>query len=183
MAVAMGLAAALNLSAAEFTAYQLVKEGNSKVADGSKDRVVQIRSEKSVAGIVPATWYVVYYDEYASLKAVEVKFVGGRVVKVDRPARLFEAMADKHTEMDPKRMKIDSDKALKIAMKEDALVNLKVTASQLKLERYEEVPVWKITLWVAKVNKPAKEVKIGEIFVSADDGKVVKLDVKPEKAG
>jgi hypothetical protein len=39
--------------AGELTAFQLVKEGNRYVGEDIKDQVVQIRSEKSVGGMVP----------------------------------------------------------------------------------------------------------------------------------
>src|SRR5262245_8518003 len=47
--------------AAEMTAFELAKEGNRYVGEQSKDKVVQIRSEKSVASMIPDIWYVVYY--------------------------------------------------------------------------------------------------------------------------
>lgn len=163
------------------TAFELVKEGNKNVGAHAKDRVVQIRSEKSVGSVTPNIWYVVYYDEYASLKATEVKFAGGKVVSVKRPLRLLEAAADKADEMNAKQLKVDSDKALKIALKESILENLKVTASQMKLENYSDAPTWKITLWAAKLKNPNKSTEIGQIFVAAEDGKVVKIDIKPSK--
>jgi hypothetical protein len=169
------------LVAGDVTAFTLVKEGNKHVGENSRNRVVQIRSEKSVGSVTPNIWHVVYYDEFAKMKAVEVQFKGGKVTGVTRPFRLLEAVADKDNELDAKLLKLDSDKALKIALKENILENLKVTASQMKLEQYEGAPVWKIKLWAAKIKSPNKDVEIGQIFVAADDGKVVKLDIKPQK--
>ena len=60
--------------AADPTAFELIKMGNQYVGVESKDKVVQIRSEKSIGRLVPNIWYVVYYDPDATLKAVEVKF-------------------------------------------------------------------------------------------------------------
>src|SRR5438034_7573299 len=76
--------------AAEPTALQLIKEGNRYVGEQAKDRVVQIRSEKSIGSLVPVVWYIVYYDPTASLKAVEVKFGAGKMLDVKRPFRLLE---------------------------------------------------------------------------------------------
>lgn len=177
----LGLNLANPLAAADATAFDLIKEGNKNIGAHAKDRVVQIRSEKSVGSVTPNIWMVVYYDQYASMKSVEVKFAGGKLVSVKRPFRLLEAAADKDNELDPKKLKVDSDKALKLALKEQVLENLKVTASQMKLEEYENTPVWKIKLWAAKLKNPSKDVDIGEIFVAAEDGKVIKLDVKPQK--
>jgi len=167
---------------AEATAFELVKEGNKHIGEQSKDRVVQIRSEKSVGSVTPNIWTIVYYDEFATMKATEVKFGGGKLMAVKRPLRLVAAVTDKDSDFDPKRLKVDSDKALQTALAAEILKNLTVTASEMKMERYQESPVWKIKLWVAKIKNPKKDVEIGEIFVDAETGKVIKLDVKPQKA-
>jgi glucose/arabinose dehydrogenase len=176
-----GMLAQSGLKAADKTAFELAKEGNKHVGEHAKDKIVQIRSEKSVGSVTPNVWYVVYYDQFATMKSVEVKFAGDKVASVKRPFRLIEAAADKDSQLNPKQLKVDSDKALKIALKEKILENLKVTASQMKLEEYEGTPVWKIRLWAQKIRQPNKEADIGQIFVAAEDGKVVRLDIKPEK--
>ena len=53
------------------TAFDLMKEGNRYVGEQAKDRVVQVRSEKSMGSLSPKVWYVVFYDPTASMKAVE----------------------------------------------------------------------------------------------------------------
>ena len=50
------------LHAAEPTALQLVKEGNKHVGEDARDKVVQIRSDKSIGSLTPNVWYMVYYD-------------------------------------------------------------------------------------------------------------------------
>ena len=176
----MGWGAAF-VAAADKTAFELAKEGNKHIGEQAKDKIVQIRSDKSVGSVTPNVWYVVYYDQYATMKAVEVKFVGDKVASVKRPLRLIEAAADKDSPLPAKQLKTDSDKALKIALKEKVLENLTITASQMKLEEYEGAPVWKIRLWAQKLRQPNKEADIGQIWVAAEDGKVVRLDLKPEK--
>src|SRR5688572_26296850 len=74
----------------ELTAFDLIKEGNRYVGEHIKDKVVQIRSEKSIGGLTPTIWYVVYYDTTASLKATEVKVGAGKMPDVKRPMRLVE---------------------------------------------------------------------------------------------
>jgi hypothetical protein len=44
----------------EPTAFVLIEQGNDHVGIDSKDKVVQIRSERSVGGMVPNIWYIVY---------------------------------------------------------------------------------------------------------------------------
>jgi hypothetical protein len=124
---------------------------------------------------------VVYYDDFAKLKATEVKFAGGKVVSVKQPFRLGAAITEKDMPFDNKKLKVDSDEALKIALKENILENLTITASQMKLERQAEIPVWKLTLWAKKLKNPNKDAEIGEIWLTAEEGKVVKLDINPRK--
>jgi len=167
--------------AADATAFDLVKEGNRHIGEEAKDRVVQIRSEKSIGTLVPNTWFVVYYDPDATAKAVEIKFMAGRKVSVKRPARILEPITSSHKELPKAKLKIDSDKALDVATKEPVLKNLTLKASQIKLERRgasDETPVWKVELWAAKLENPNKSVSIGEVFVSAEDGSVVKNGLK-----
>jgi len=172
------------LRSAEPTALSLIKEGNRHVGEEAKDRIVQVRSEKSVGTLVPNIWYVVYYDPDATAKATEVKFVAGTKATVKRPARILEPITGGHKEMPRAKLKIDSDKALDIAKKEPVLKNLTLKASKMKLERRsatEDVPVWKVELWAAKLDNPNKMANIGEVFISAEDGEVVKNDLKINK--
>lgn len=171
--------------ASDATAFALVKEGNRYVGEQAKDKIVQIRSEKSVGSLTPNVWYVVYYDPTATLKAVEVKFGAGKMLSVKRPMRLLEPVFGGDTPLDRDKLKIDSDEATKIALKEPLLENLKITATQLKLEKTGEgvlgtsggQAVWRVRLWAAKLRDPKRDADIGELWVSAFDGKIVKNDL------
>src|ERR1051325_1649024 len=81
---------AFALHASEPTAFQVIKEANKHVGDEVKDKVAQIRSEKSVGGLAPNVWYVVYYDVDAAMKATEVKLGGGKKLEVTRPCRIMK---------------------------------------------------------------------------------------------
>ena len=167
-------------NAGEPTAFDLAKEGNRHLGEEAKGRVVQIRSEKSVGGLTPNIWFVVYYDPDATAKATEIKFAAGTKVSVKRPARVLEPITGSHHELPKEKLKIDSDKAIEIAKKEPLIKNLTLTNTQLTLERGEgDQPVWKVKLWAAKIRKPSDTVNIGEIHLSAEDGKVLKNDLKP----
>jgi len=167
-------------NAAEPTAFELIKEGNRHLGEDAKGRVVQIRSEKSVGGLTPNIWFVVYYDPDATAKATEIKFAAGTKVSVKRPARVLEPITGSHHELPKDKLKIDSDKAIEIAKNEPLIKNLTLTNTELKLERGEgDQPVWKVKLWAAKIRKPSDTVNIGEIHLSAEDGKVLKNDLKP----
>lgn len=171
----MGLG--LSAGAADLTAYQLIKEGNRYVGEDAKDKVVQIRSEKSLGTLTPNIWYVVFYDPDATFKATEVKFGAGQKLDVKRPWRMLEPATGDDKKLDRKKMNVDSDKAISTATSEPLLQNLKVTASQLWLERSDEGPVWKVRLWAAKLRNPSADANIGDVYVSANNGKVVRRDL------
>jgi len=175
-----------SLQAGEMTALQLIKEGNRYVGEQSKDKIVQLRSEKSIGTLTPDVWYVVFYDPTATLKAQEVKFMAGKMVSVKRPMRLLEPVTGGDVPLDREKVKIDSDEAIKAALKEPILENIKVTSTELKLERLGEgvlgqsgtgQPVWRVRLWAAKVRNPNKTAGIGEVWLSAEDGKSLKNDL------
>jgi len=174
-------ALATTARAAETTAFELIKEGNRYVGEDSKDKVVQIRSEKSIGGLTPSTWFVVYYDVDARMKATEVRFDGGKKSDVQRPFRLFERAGGYKNQLDRAKLKIDSDEALKIAQKDGLLDKVKLTNSKLLLEKWEDLPVWKITFWAERARDTSKTVDIGQVFVNAEDGKVVHRDLHINK--
>jgi hypothetical protein len=163
--------------AADSTAFQLAKEGNRYVSDEAKDKIVQIRSDKSVGSMTPIIWYVVYFDQDAKFRATEVKFGAGKKLEVTRPMRMFERISRDYKALDPKILKIDSDKALETATKDPLLEKLTLKASQLWLDRGEEGPTWRVRLWAARLANPNAQADIGQIFISAEDGKVLRRDL------
>lgn len=182
----LGLSTGWAALAGDATAFDLIKEGNRYVGEPAKDRIVQIRSDKSVGDLAPSIWYVVYYDPTASLKATEVKFGAGKMLSVKRPMRLLEPVTGGDTPLDREKLKVDSDQAIKIATKEPLVEKLKLTATQLKLEKVGEgvlersgvgEGVWKVRLWAAKLRNPSRDAEIGEVWISAADGKVFKSDL------
>ena len=180
----LGLLAASSgdaVAADELTAFQLIKEGNKHVGEDAKDKVVQIRSEKSLGTLTPNIWYVVYYDLDATAKATEVKFGAGQKLTVKRPSRVFELVGKTHLPLPREKLKVDSDKALETAIKDPLLKNLKLLASRETLEWWENQPTWKVRLWAAKLRNPNKDADIGEVFISADTGKVLKNDLHIER--
>jgi hypothetical protein len=184
LAATIGLALVVTgAHAGEMTAFELAKEGNRYLGEDAKDKVVQIRSEKSVGTLTPNIWFIVYYDPDATAKATEVKFAAGQKISVKRPARVFELIGGADKALPKDKLKIDSDKALEIAQKEPLLANLTLKASEMKLERWGDahLPVWKVRLWAAKLSNPNRMADIGEVFISADEGKVVKNDLKPRR--
>jgi hypothetical protein len=184
--IALAVGFATTLRASEPTAFELIKEANRYVGEQAKDKVVQVRSEKSVGTLTPNIWYIVLYDSTATMKAQEVKFGAGKMLEVKRPFRLFEPAYGGDKQMDREKLKVDSDAAIKTAMEEPLLKNLKILATQLKLEQSNDSAlgvgntgqgIWKVKLWAAKLRDPSRDADIGEVWVSALDGKVLKTDL------
>jgi hypothetical protein len=164
-------------AAAEPTALELIKDANEYVGKDVKDKVVQIRSEKSIATLTPNIWYVVYYDHDATFKTAEVKFGAGQKLEVKHPMRApFGYINDKNI-LDQKIIKIDSDKAIKVATAEPLLGKLNIRATQLWLENVDNVPTWRVRLWAQKLRHPDDNADIGQVFVSATEGKVIRTDL------
>jgi len=181
-AFALGLAVSLN--GADLTAFGLIKEGNEYVSKEAQNKVIQIRSERSVGGLTPAVWYVTYYDPDATFKATEVKFGAGKKMNVKRPARVWDRIDGTDAALDRKRMRVDSDRAAQIALKQPLLEKLTIKATRLVLDRAgnaglgdKSLPAWRVELWAAKLANPNRMTHIGQIIVSADDGKVLVTDL------
>jgi hypothetical protein len=182
LALALALhAGTLGARAVESTAFELMKEGEHDVPDDARGRVVQIRSDKSTNGLTPRTWFIVYCD--ARMKTTEVKFDGDKKPEPRRPFQLFARALNPAALLDSSKLKIDSDKALKIAQNERLLDKVKLTSSRMTLEKWEEMPVWKIHFWTEKPQEPGKSDDVGEIFVNAEDGKVVNRDLNLDRNG
>ena len=166
------------------SALKLVEEGNRYIGEQAKDKVVQIRSERSSEGTLnPAVWYVVYYDSTAALKATEVKFSNGKMVDVKRPMRLLEATGHKKDPLPKDKLKIDSDEALKIATSQPGLdKDITLKSSEMRLEHGPaDEPVWRVQLWATGPGESKYETSIGDVIMSATDGKVIEMNLKPDK--
>lgn len=164
------------------TALELIKKGDSYVGIQSKDKVVQIHSEKSTASLVPNIWYVVYYDPDATFKSTQVKFAAGEKADVSRPWRVIETVTDEKNVLDSSKFNTDSDKALKIAESQPLLANLTLKASQMWLEHGDTGPQWRVKLWAAKLKNPTDDADIGEVIISAADGSVTAINLHPNSA-
>lgn len=174
----LGLAVSCTVQA-DPTAYQLIKLGDKYIGDQSKDKVVQIRSEKSIASLTPSIWYVDYYDPDATFKAVEVKFGAGEKLDVSHPWRMIEMATDEHLILDRKQLKVDSNKAIKIATAQPLLKNLTLKATQLELQHGDAGPQWQVKLWAAKLSNPNEDADIGVVIISCVDGSVISTDLHP----
>jgi len=174
--------ATTRVALAQPTALQLIKNGDDYVGIQSKDKILQIYSDKSVTALEPDVWYVVFYDPSVPFRSVEIKFGAGQEMDVSHPFHLFQLPAKPADILDQSKLRVDSDRALDIAQSEPLLKGLTLRASRMTLENGDFGPVWKVELWAAKLHDPSKEVSVGTVRVSADDGSVVKLDLDPSSA-
>jgi hypothetical protein len=131
--------------------------------------------------LTPNIWYVVYFDPDTTFKRAEVKFGAGRQMGVRRDSHPFGGGGSLDKVLDLKKLKVDSDRALKTATAEPLVAKLTLKASQLWLENSGGAPVWKVRLWAAKLKKPDAMADIGDIFISAESGQVVKSDLHINK--
>ena len=175
----LGLAVT-HLALAEPTALDLVKKGNDYVGVQSKDKLLEIYSEKSVATLTPNIWHILYFDPDSTFKSVEVKFGAGEEMEVSHPMRMFPAKSADI--LDRSKLNVDSDRALKIAASQPLLKPLTLRASKIALENTDDGVVWKVELWAAKVGDSTKEADIGTITISAADKSVVKSELRPSNA-
>jgi hypothetical protein len=166
---------------AEPTAFELIKDGNRFVGEQSKDRVLEVYSDKSVGGIVPNIWRVAYYDPDAPSKWAEVRFGAGRQMGVKRSWHPFGPTGSMDRLMDLKKLKADSDKVIKTATADPLIAKLTLKATQLWLENSGLTPTWKVRIWAAKLSKPDTAAHIGDIFISAQTGEVVKSTINLKK--
>jgi hypothetical protein len=181
----MALGAVLGLvtacmASAEPTALDLVNKGDQYVGVQSKDKVIEISSDKSVATLTPNIWHIVYYDPDSTFKTVEVKFGAGQEMEVSHSMRMFPAKPEDILDWD--KLKVDSDRALKIAASQPLLNGLTLRASRMTLQRTDDGVVWKVELWAAKVNDSTKEADIGAVTISAADKSVIQTDLHPNNA-
>ncbi len=176
---AISLAVSFMATAGEPTAFELVKAGDQYVGVQSKDKVIQIRSTKSFASLTPEIWFIVYYDPNASFKTVQVKFGAGQEMDVSYPGPFLGLRTDEHNPFDPSRLKVDSNRAIQIALSQPLLKNLKIKATQLWLEHGDTGPQWRVKLWAARLDDPYKSARIGIVILSATDGSILQDGLHP----
>lgn len=174
------LATAGPLMARDVPAFELIKAGDPYVGIQSKDKVVQIRSEKSIASMTPDVWHVDYYDPTGGPKCVEVTFSAGQETDISHPWHPFQRFHESDI-LDRAKLKVDSDAALRTAIAHPLLKHLTLKASQLTLDRSDAGPVWEIRIWAAKLSNPDKEVDIGLLTLSATDGSIIKNELRPDR--
>jgi hypothetical protein len=130
------------------TVLALAKKANEFVPPKVHDRIIRVHSEKSTDGLVPDVWYIDYFDTTVPFKRTEVKFVRGEKTDFSHPAHMTDWFNGSKA-LQWRKVRIDSDRALAIAMGAPILQNLKLEASQFWLEQTATGSIWRVRLWAA----------------------------------
>lgn len=178
----LGLATA-RITLAQPAALNLVKKGNDYVGVQSRDKIIQIYSDRSVAGLEPNIWHVVYFDPTVFSKTVEVKFEAGQETDVAHIMHPFQLPAKPEQIVDLSKVTVDSDRAVDIAASRPVLKGLNLRSSKVSLQNSDNGPEWKVELWSAKVSDPTKDANVGSVSISAIDGSIIQSDLHPGNAG
>ncbi|HEV2327916.1 MAG TPA: hypothetical protein VGY56_03900 [Verrucomicrobiae bacterium] len=177
----LGLATS-RMALAEPTALDLIKRGDDYVGIQSKDKVIQIYSDKSVASLQPNVWHVVYFDPSVFSRITDVKFEAGQQSGIGH-MHPFALPAKSDQILDLSKITVDSDRAVQIAAAQPLLKGLNLRYSKITLEKGDNGPEWKVELWSAKVSDPTKDANVGDLRVSATDGSVIQSNLHPGNAG
>ena len=179
----LGLASS-SIALAEPTALDLIKRGNDYVGMQSRDKVVQVYSERSVASLEPNIWHVVYFDPSENpMRTTEVKFEAGQQTDVTHPIHPFTLPAKSEQILDLSKITVDSDRAVDIATAQPLLKGLKLRYSKVTLQKGDNGPEWKVELWAAKVSDPTRDANVGYVRLSAADGSIYQSNLHPGSAG
>jgi len=171
--------ATTQMALADPTALQLAKSGDEYVGSPSRDRVLEIYSERSVARMEPNIWHVVYYDPSVMSKSIDVKFGAGQEMDVSHPVHPFVWAPKANNILDQSKLRVDSDRALHMATSQPLLNGLTLRTSKMTLENSDDGVVWNVELFAAKTGDPSKEASIGTVCISANDGSLIKSDLHP----
>lgn len=166
---------------AQPTAFALVGKANNYVGIQSKDKILEIESDKSVGSLEPNIWRVVFYDPDSAMRSVEVRFGGNQEMDVSHPLRPFQMARNANDILERDKLKVDSDEALHTAMQQSLLKPLRLRASKLTLSRTDIGPAWKVQFWAARGGS-SHDVDIGSVTISAVDGSILRSDLHPSRA-
>lgn len=175
------------------TAFQALEVAKKQVNAESRSRLVQIIGKKSAISVMPVEWAVLFFDPNAEQSGILVTIAGNSVIKVqDGYTQMdkFRLAAYKLEEViDPKTLKVDSNKAVEGIERSSILNGLKLSSATLYLHKEGKAPmdpgIWEIVLYALPKLPPGKsqvtEVKIGTARVSAETGQVLELKIDLKK--
>jgi len=81
-----------------------------------------------------------------------------------------------------RKMKINSDRALTIALNEPLLKKVHLRATQFWLERTRLGSTWRIRFWAARTGEPDQMIEIGDVSLSGRTGEILKTNLHIQNA-
>jgi hypothetical protein len=165
------------------TAFQALPIAEGVVNPAAKKKLIQVWGDRSPQELTPEVWSYVFYDTTADQDGRKVTITGKTVSEIRDgyfEVNRFRLAAYKADEvMDPKRLKIDSDKALDVVRKSTQLKEVKLSTVKFELRQEEDrmSPVWTLILIA---DKEGYEKEIGTAKVCAESGTILdfKADLK-----
>jgi hypothetical protein len=184
----LGLVGLLSLAGAApvkpLTALKAREIAQKSLSGEVKNNVIQVVGSRSAEAMTPDVWKFVFWDEKASQNGRLVTVSGTSVTEIrdgyfemDK-MRMFAYKTDEI--IDPKRLKVDSDKALETVLKTAQLQAVKLSSVIFYLNKVKglEEPVWKMQILA---DRNGSEVDIGYARVSAETGGIIEMKLAPEK--
>jgi hypothetical protein len=168
----------------EMTAFEAVKEGNREVGATNRDQIIEIQGDHTANNRYPSKWQVLYHDPAGTFKSTtRVIFESGRKTDVQHPQRIFEGVTSGNKTIDLRKLNLDSDQVIDVAEHDSELLeaHVKITSSQMALSSTDAGPVWEVRLWAARSKSSSSEAAIGMMTISAEDGTILKREIKLEK--
>ncbi|MFZ5806783.1 MAG: hypothetical protein ACOY3I_06220 [Verrucomicrobiota bacterium] len=169
------------------TAFQARDIAKREVNDQAKDKLIEIYGAKSSISVTPSEWQVLFYDPYAKQDGRLMRVANGGVVAIEQGyTRLdeFRLAAYKLEEViNPKLLKIDSNKVLEALSRSTPLRRFKVSAMEMRLRKPDKgdvPPVWTVTIFSVNA-RTRKEVELGTARVSAATGQIFELEIDTKK--
>lgn len=170
------------LSAQAVTAFKARDIARREVNNVAKDKLIEIYGPKASGSITPLEWNVLFYDPYAKQDGRLVKVVGDGVVGIEQGYTQLDQLrlaAYKLEEViNPRSLKIDSDRVINALRRSTPLRKVKISAMEMRLRKPDkgDVPaLWYVTLY-ARNPRTSKEVKLGTARVSSSSGQIFEME-------
>jgi len=139
-------------------------------------QLLKIVGERDPTQITPTTWKFYFFDKSAAGHAWIITVNGGKAVKVGEDLVDFASAYDMGSILPEDKIQKDSADALQIA--QGLIPGANVISSEFTLmQQKNSVPMWKVTLWTRNAN--GEERRLGDVTLLAENGTVIKNDLKP----
>jgi hypothetical protein len=137
--------------------------------------LLKIVGKRDEHATMPTTWTFFFYDANAAGHARILTVSGGKVVKNGEDLVDFASPYTERMILPEEKVQKDSTDALQIA--QTLAPSAQVTGSELSLVQQKySVPMWRVTLWAREGQDDER--KLGDVTLLAENGTVIKRDLK-----